>query len=491
MNFYKKLFFFVVMMSFQTACVGQEEVVVYGVAKGSVTLPHNKWGGQRVSVLWTFGTSASSIATEVYYQSFSGTPRIGPKLAKRLSLSPGTPSLTIRELQDTDFGYYKLQLTEYSQNTHTIYRLYKIEVSSPQPSTLLATEDFSLKCVVDSSSARTVTTWFSPTDKELTPGGRISYSETESQLTVRNASRSDTGNWGCVVQYNQKSTTATHGITVVDLNAHSQVIYSSSISKSVLLPCSLSPGLTFKDVKNVGLQSGEWIFTPKTAKHPFTLTSLNLQEEKPTWSIPQNPKLNVSVIRDDNRNFSLIINQPPLENAGLYRCTLKFKNKLELQSTVDLRLLRVVRDVNATLYEGQDVNLTCTVDSILDPSFNVTWAPPRLSKAQLQEVRLTEGSRLTIRSTSEGDSGKWKCSLEKDGNTVISVALKLKIEKVPVDVWLVVLGCAAIFIFTCLIVIIVRLIRRYQQNRGFRRAKRRRTRYCRCEHPKPRGFYHT
>uniref|UniRef100_A0A4W5KD18 CD4-1 molecule n=1 Tax=Hucho hucho TaxID=62062 RepID=A0A4W5KD18_9TELE len=417
---------------------GAEDVFVYGQVGGTVTLPRLKWGSESVLVQWYFGTDTKPL------------------------------------------------ISRNAQGRETI-------VSVQPVSPLLAGENLNLKCDIKEIFEGTQRRWLSPQKQDLNEDKRAKIGN-DGSLTVMSVTGQDNGEWTCVVTYQDRVAYAITSVSVIDLiPAHSQPIYTSVSSLSPLrLPC-LFPiplPLSWSDSQEKVIQGGHWTFTPSAAAGSLTgvvQTLVNLSPGPPlAWVVNQERGLDVSALRRNDLNFTLSKKGVTEGDRGEYTCTVEFQRDYTLKRRMRVEVLQLISSPFPVAFVGQEVNLTCTLGQPLTSDLEVKWIPPRHSSL-LPLGSSPHPAHLTIPEARDRDGGRWSCELWKNKTKLTSVVITLKIERVPMDVWLLVTICAAAVIFILLLVLTVILIRRHRQRVMMpRRGKRR---ICRCKDPKPKGFY--
>ncbi|CAB1333587.1 unnamed protein product [Coregonus sp. 'balchen'] len=467
--------FLSILIALFISSTGAEDVVVYGQVGGTVTLPRSKWGSERVWVKWYFGTDTQAvISRNAYGQEMTRTDF----------------SLIINNIRLEDFKTFKCELNDRSPpipTSVTTFRLFHVSVQR-QDSPLLAGETLTLKCDIEKIFEGMQIRWLSPQKQDLKKDTRAQITN-DVRLTVRMVTSQDHGVWTCVVTYQGREAHANTPVTVMDLSpALPKPVYTSVSSHSFLnLPCSFSipPHLSWSDLQAKGIRGGRWTFTPSPAAGSFTgvvQTLVNLTLGPPSaWVVLQNKGLDVSALLRNNLNLTLLKKEVTEEDRGEYTCAVEFQGDLILNRTMCVEVLQ-----GPVAFVGQEVNLTCTLGHPLNSDLEVKWIPPRHSS--LLPLRSSpHPALLTIPEARDGDSGRWRCQLSRNKTLLTSVDITLKIERVPVDVWLLFTICAAAVIFILLLILTVILIRRHRQRVMLpRRGKRR---FCHCKDPKPKGFH--
>ncbi|XP_041961917.1 CD4-1 molecule isoform X2 [Alosa sapidissima] len=457
-------------------------VVVYAQQGGSIQLPTIEKTKAGDYMTWYFGIKENNITVEVYNKHGLGQISTNNVWKDRISVSDQNDSLIISKVTALEFGFFRYEQKNRQNTVNIVYKLYKVTLTSP--STVLRGEALTLNCNVEKSHVSTTITWIPPETVDNTQR-RISNSQS---LLITNLSWRDKGVWTCLVKYNEATTKATTTIHVVDLlPTPSEPIYTSTAS-SLSLPCSISSPVGWGEVLGKGLQKGGWTFLPAAlgSKEPGQIASLSLNST-PRWDIM--PKgMDGSALEKGHKgnDLSLRMKLVTVADRGNYTCALNFQ-KVKLERTVRVEVLQVVARPSQRAIEGQQLNLTCTLGYSLDPEseLEVKWTPPKA--VSLAALASTPHPHTLSVEASVGHSGRWKCELRRRNETLTSADVSLKIEKLPVDVWLWV-GIASTGLIVILLIFIARaLIKRRRQ-----RTQRRKTRFCCCKNPKPqKGFYRT
>lgn len=122
--------------------------------------------------------------------------------------------------------------------------------------------------------------------------------------------------------------------------SHSQY---TSKSSSLIIPCSISSQVSWEQIKAVGIQGGHWDFFPKpdsglVSPDPLRLFSLSL-EDPVSWKAEQDTGL-IPIPDFKKGTLSLTRTQGREEDKGRYVCSLKFRNGVTLNRTVDVHVLQ-------------------------------------------------------------------------------------------------------------------------------------------------------
>lgn len=148
------------------------------------------------------------------------------------------------------------------------------------------------------------------------------------------------------------------------LPAPARTQYSSAISP-LSIPCWIPPHISWDQVKAKGIQGAHWHFLPKrlhsdrTSGDPQSLYSLSL-EDPLKWKAEQGRDLRA--VPDLNKgNLSLIRKHGREGDRGDYMCTLRFKNRVTLNTTIRVEVLQSESEQSSLL----TVCLSC--DCLLSP----------------------------------------------------------------------------------------------------------------------------
>ncbi|KAK7147568.1 hypothetical protein R3I94_010176 [Phoxinus phoxinus] len=451
----------------------ENHVVVYAQIGGTATLPRD------VSVIsdkessfyvnWYIGKDQTNLV--IYKNPQSGIQK-GKDVKTHASLSSDF-SLQISPVQDFDFDVWRCEQHVLTNKFVKTYKLYRVTI--PTVPAVMSGDSLSLECKVDTSSAKTLVTWIPPENSNC--------SKNELSGSIKVVSTCHSGVWTCKVNYDGREAKATTTVSVIDLSP-SDPIYTSVSSVSppstVNIPCSLFSNIPWSVLNKTGLRGGSWSFTPLSDQNKhLSLLSLSVGPVV-RWDVTKDTDSRVKgrELKDKDLSFH---NLPVSEEIrGEYNCILDFKSKT-LRSKVKVEVLSVSRSGGSQVYEGQSVNLTCTLGHPLDPDLEVKWRCRSCSNRHSSPF-------LSIPKVTREHSGQWTCELWKNENKLTYAVLSLNIEKAPVDIWLCVAISSGVVVFILLIVITIIGIRRHRQVMMYRRRK---TRFCCCKAPQPQGFYKT
>uniref|UniRef100_A0A8C1IK90 CD4-1 molecule n=1 Tax=Cyprinus carpio TaxID=7962 RepID=A0A8C1IK90_CYPCA len=390
-------------------------------------------------------------------------------------------SLKISPVQESDFEIWRCEQHVLSSTYKKTYKLYHVTI--PKVPAVIAGDPLSLECKMDSSPVKPKVTWIPPENSDCHQ--RNHYSE---KIEVKDVSRCHSGVWTCMLEYGLKKkyyTEATTTVSVIDLSASPDTIYTSS--SKVNIPCSLSSDIPWSILNETGLSGGSWSFTPLSdPKSTHSLLSLSVGSVV-RWNKTQGKDSPVKAEGRELKDHVLSINLPVSEKIrGVYTCSLTFSTKT-LSRKVQVEVLNVSSSGGSRVYEGQSVNLTCSLGHQLTSDLEVKW---NCSSCSIFFGLNLHQSTLSIPEVKVEHSGKLTCELWKKGEKLTSAVLSLKIEKAPVDIWLCVAISSGVVVFILLVVVTIICIRRHRQMMMYRRRK---IKYCCCKNPQQnqKGFYKT
>ncbi|XP_063055898.1 CD4-1 molecule [Engraulis encrasicolus] len=413
-------------------------------------------------------------------------------------------SLTFKNVNDSNFNFQFFKYEVKRQDKEFVYELLKVTLTAKPSSTVLYGETLALDCNVPKPQGIAVRiTWSPPETADDARKSSVS-GQSKNSLRVENVSCRDKGVWTCSIHYGGRTTNATTTVHVVDLSPPpSEPIYTSSSSKHPQLPCSLCSAVKWQELQRLGLRGGNWTHVPAPDMEAvpraggasrLVVASLLSPGASPQWHIPAGSKVDGSALQKakPGNDLSLVKTAVTVKDRGTYTCALGFDKGVTLERSVKVEVLQVLALPNSTVFEGKPLNLSCTLGHELAGDLEVKWTPPKASSTSSSFPSL-RSSLLSIPYATLGHSGTWRCELRRKDAPLTSPALtyaslSLKIERVPVDVWLWV-GIASTGVIIILLIFITKsLIKRCRQ----RRPPRRKTRFCCCNNPKPqKGFYRT
>uniref|UniRef100_A0AAY4A0U7 Ig-like domain-containing protein n=1 Tax=Denticeps clupeoides TaxID=299321 RepID=A0AAY4A0U7_9TELE len=348
-----------------------------------------------------------------------------------------------------------------SEETATLiynkHALGPIKVTLSDPPSVFINDMLTLNCDVETNDPMPKIRWIPPdsvTDQRAKYVAQLKGPE----LSFRDPTWKDNGVWTCLLKYDSKKTNATATVRVLDLSPPlSKTVYTSvSPSSSLILPCSLSSAIEWATVMDKGLQGGEWNFRPwpshnNSPNNSTKIASLSLGPPV-KWETPSNLNFDGSLLHQiPVGNLSLVKKGVGAEDRGTYICAHNCRFNF-------FTLLSAFVDPGPTAFEGDTVNLTCSLGHPLTSDLKVKWVAPRLGSNETPHL-----NSQFIFTARQSKAGKYKCELCKGEHIVTSAEVKLKIEKAPVDTWLWVGICSTGLIVIMLIFIGTTLLRRYRK----------------------------
>ncbi|XP_059423018.1 CD4-1 molecule [Carassius carassius] len=459
----------------------EKPIVIYAQIGGTVTLQRVKLEGNEnnIYVNWYRGSESTPTIMK--------NPQSGIQRAKEMKTHAellSDFSLQISPVQYSDYEIWRCVQHFLTQTSEKTYKLYNVTI--PKVPAVVAGEPLTLQCQIDYSPLTPKVTWIPPQNS----GCVLSQYNTKT-VTISDVSRCHSGVWTCKLVYDKRETEAKTTVFVIEFSNVTSTVYTSSpfSSATVDIPCSLSSNIPWSILKESGLRSGSWSFTPLSgAKSTQSLLDLRL-DPVVSWRIPQGANNTVKAEERKLKDQDLSIgNLPVSENVrGVYTCNLKIKTKT-LSSRVKLEVLKVSSSGGPRVFEGQTVNLTCTLGRQHSPDLEVKWSCSSCSF--VSSLKSPHPTFLSIPEVKLKDGGKWTCELLGNGTKLTSAVLSLRIVKAPVDIWLCVAISGGVVGFILLLVIIIICIRRHRQMMMYRRRK---TKFCCCNNPQQnqKGFYKT
>ncbi|KAJ7985197.1 hypothetical protein DPEC_G00349580 [Dallia pectoralis] len=463
--------FLLIFFALFPSTTGADHVDLYVQLGKTVTLPMGKWHSENFYTSWFIDSNF------VIRRNSFGRDSPESQWKDRVSLSTSS-SLTIQNIQ-RDEKNFKCELTKQQETKITTFTLYPVSIKPPAGS-LMAGETLNLKCDLEKFLSGTQMKWLDPEKKERRANN--------DQLTVKGLTGRDHGEWTCVLTYQGREEHVKTFVTVIDLSlAPLQYLYTSNFSSPPLhLPCSFPSYVTWSDLRAKGIQGADWTFKPSQVpgSGPGDF-HINLSLDPPAWGGVKNKRLDVSAVQKNNLSLSLEIKGVTKEDRGTYTCTVAFKNSITLKREIHVEVLYLVSSSSTNVREGQQVNLTCGLGHPLSSDLKLKWIQPS------SQGPLTSSPDLTFfASRKEGNKAtqKWRCELWRNNTKLTTTEISLKIDPVPLDMWLLITITAAAVVFILLLILTVILIRRHRKGLIPRRRKHR---FCRCKDPKPKGFYRT
>uniref|UniRef100_A0A3B4UM09 CD4-1 molecule n=1 Tax=Seriola dumerili TaxID=41447 RepID=A0A3B4UM09_SERDU len=318
-------------------------------------------------------------------------------------------------------------------------------------SPLLPGETLTLSCSVNTRGNKEPEVyWLNP------QGSRMDYRQVNKRATSQH-----TGEWTCVVTDGKKKKETKVSVTVVDLSpAPSDPKYTSK-SKTLNIPCSIAPHVTWEHVKARDVQEIYWQFSPdpssglvsKDTQKLYFLTLNNSLWKNTGQHRELRPVQNLK-----NGDLSLTRKQGREEDRGNYVCNMKFKSGVTLTRTVRVEVLQIISSPQTDLVSGQPLNLTCSLGHPLPSDLHLKWSPPPGSSLPALKSD-HHPANVIIPEVGTGDGGKWECSLLRGKNQLTSAVITLKIEH-RLSVWMLVIICSAAAIVILILILVFILCRR-------------------------------
>uniref|UniRef100_A0A3B4YUG3 CD4-1 molecule n=1 Tax=Seriola lalandi dorsalis TaxID=1841481 RepID=A0A3B4YUG3_SERLL len=392
-------------------------------------------------------------------------------------LSFSGDSLVITNIQEANFGKFFCQMP--SGPRLTSIKILQLSVSMTPRSPLLPGESLTLSCSVNTlGNKKPQVHWLNPQDKK------------ENSLVNKRVTSQDTGKWTCVVTDGKNKKETRVSVTVVDLSpAPSDPKYTSK-SKTLNIPCSFAPHVSWEHVKARDVQEIYWQFSPDpssglVSKDTQKLYFLNLNDS--LWKNTGQHRELRPVQNLKNGDLSLSRKQGREEDRGNYVCNMKFKSGAILNRAVRVEVLQIISSPQTDLVSGQPLNLSCSLGHPLPSGLHVKWSPPPGSSLPALKSE-HHPADVIIPEVGTGDGGKWECSLLQGKNQLTSAVITLKIgEHRKLSVWMLVIICSAAAIVILIVILVFILCRRrkVQLNHPY-------ISFCETTlNPKPKGFYRT
>ncbi|XP_022612355.1 uncharacterized protein LOC111230068 [Seriola dumerili] len=450
---------------------GGAEEVVYAQVGDTVTLKCPEANSQKY-LHWKFDATD---VIELAWINDLGGQQITKDKSWNDKLFLSGDSLVIRNIQEANFGKFFCQSP--SGPPLTSIKVLQVSVSMNPRSPLLPGETLTLSCSVNTRGNKEPEVyWLNP------QGSRMDYRQVNKRATSQH-----TGEWTCVVTDGKKKKETKVSVTVVDLSpAPSDPKYTSK-SKTLNIPCSIAPHVTWEHVKARDVQEIYWQFSPdpssglvsKDTQKLYFLTLNNSLWKNTGQHRELRPVQNLK-----NGDLSLTRKQGREEDRGNYVCNMKFKSGVTLTRTVRVEVLQIISSPQTDLVSGQPLNLTCSLGHPLPSDLHLKWSPPPGSSLPALKSD-HHPANVIIPEVGTGDGGKWECSLLRGKNQLTSAVITLKIEH-RLSVWMLVIICSAAAIVILILILVFILCRRRK-----RKMRHLRHRLCQCKNPKPKGFYRT
>ncbi|XP_035983673.1 LOW QUALITY PROTEIN: T-cell surface glycoprotein CD4 [Fundulus heteroclitus] len=396
----------------------------------------------------------------------------------KLSLSDQS-SLIIKNIEENNFGTFVCRVSDSKKVClKPTFHLFKVSVSMEETSPVIPGDSLTLSCNVETQRKPSVF-W-------MNPMGQSDYTDRRVQ---KRAGTRDNGEWACVVEDNGKKSRFKLPVSVVgelldfvssplfsilDFSSTSEHLFTST-NFPLTVPFLITPNAFVQQIPTK-IKRVQWFFIPQTSSDRQSIFSISPKNE------PQEENsrgLNYENFTKGG-NFSLYRKPSSVDDRGNYTCSITFTNGFTISRTVLVEVLQIIPSPGTDLISGQSLNLSCSTGGPLDPDVQVNWFPPKTSSLAKDELR---SSHLMIPRVGTEDSGSWRCELRRSGATLTSAVITLKIEPI-LTVWMMVTICAAAVILILLLALAFTLFRRRQ-----RKMRHLRHRLCKCETPKPKGFY--
>ncbi|KAF3692089.1 T-cell surface glycoprotein CD4 T-cell surface antigen T4/Leu-3 Precursor [Channa argus] len=413
--------------------------VVYAQVGERVTLKASL-NTQNKYLYWKSGKQNKQLA----WRNPLGGSGLGEHIPKgQYTLSGDT--LIINNITEEDFGNY---ICEVKNEQTTTYQLLRHSVNRKPQSPLLPGDRLFLSCDADAPTGHKPPEiyWVNPQNEIITDN-----------LKNVEATSEHHGQWTCVVKNINKEHNATVDVTVVGLSpAPSHPLYTSK-SSPLTIPCTTS--VSWEQFRAKGLLEVYWEFSHKESSGAISnsrqrLFNLSL-EDRLSWK-EDTPNGFKPVADLQKGKLSLTRKQGREYDRGDYNCTMKFKNGVELISTVQVEVLNIIASPGIVLNSGQELNLTCGHN--LSSDLQLKWTAPKQSSYSESDPK---GPHFTIPKVGTEDSGKWVCELWRNDTKLTSDVIKLKIEP-RLSVWMLVTICSGAVIVILILIVVFILYRRRQ-----------------------------
>ncbi|TSR75255.1 C-X-C chemokine receptor type 3 [Bagarius yarrelli] len=387
-------------------------------------------------------------------------------------------NLTLKKVRISDAGVYVCSLVfegGKSLSANLTLTVVKNDASAPvtmpTPLPLMADTKLFLSCEIEREGINLVglksVRWTGPDGKNyIGKSDRNRYT-----LSVDKVSRIHSGKWICEINYDvQGRLQAMSNVIILDLTQSPlEPIYAANDTSNFALPCSLSSNVSWSIVNATGLIGGSWSFVPVYSSESFPPLLKLHPNPSPIWKIPTGSQNWLMESKVKNHDLSVKISRVSIKHRGIFTCSLDFKSKT-LSSRVQLEVLQVISSAGNGIHEGNTLNLTCTLGHPMSSDLKVNWKAPHASSRDLSHFQSTN---LSIRGVEVKDSGKWTCELKKNGTVLTTATIRVKVEKAPVNIWLLVAITGGVLVIVLLSVIAVIIIRRHRKVMKYTRRRRR------------------
>ncbi|XP_062868093.1 neural cell adhesion molecule 1a isoform X2 [Trichomycterus rosablanca] len=156
------------------------------------------------------------------------------------------------------------------------------------------------------------------------------------------------------------------------------------------------------------------------------------------WFTPNGDKVqenrqDVTVSNNDNSESTLIIYSATVDNAGIYKCVARYKDK-EAQATVNINIYQKLTFVNAPspqeFNEGDDADIVCDIVSSPPPTVNWKYNNIKIQPEKDVRFEVPGNNHLQIHGIKKTDEGNYTC----EGRIMARGEIALRIIKVVVNV---------------------------------------------------------
>ncbi|XP_065932028.1 platelet binding protein GspB isoform X4 [Magallana gigas] len=438
-----------------TNSVGTGQATAILVVSGSlpsINLPSTYSVITGNDITMTCSVSANPAVNSVFWQfraanGFSFT-NITATFKYSISSLTGTSSLTVRSTTSSDNGQYRCQATNQvgtSQSTTVLTVSGSVPVVNiPQNSYSSVTgQDVQIPCSVSANPTATITWTFISTSQSqtsiTTSTSKYTFnpSSTDGTLRIRSTSSSDTGTYRCQATNAVGTSSDSASLSVsgsppsVNFGSSS---YSVTTGQSIQLVCFVSASPTATDIA--------WTFQSNTGGGTTTITSSTSGYSLTTTT--------------SNTQSTLTVLSAQSSNGGTYTCratNLVGTRSASVSLSVSGNIPTVTIPQNSySVVTGQDVQIPCSVSA--SPSASISWIFISTSQSQITissstfkytfNPSSTDGT-LTVRTTTSGDTGTYRCQATNAVGTAsdsatLSVSGSLPLVTIPQNSYSVVTG---------------------------------------------------
>uniref|UniRef100_A0A8W8KZ99 Ig-like domain-containing protein n=1 Tax=Magallana gigas TaxID=29159 RepID=A0A8W8KZ99_MAGGI len=411
-----------------TNSVGTGQATAILVVSGSlpsINLPSTYSVITGNDITMTCSVSANPAVNSVFWQfraanGFSFT-NITATFKYSISSLTGTSSLTVRSTTSSDNGQYRCQATNQvgtSQSTTVL----TVSGSVPVPQLLGPLSP-------------------PPNPRRQSPTSTSKYtfnpSSTDGTLRIRSTSSSDTGTYRCQATNAVGTSSDSASLSVsgsppsVNFGSSS---YSVTTGQSIQMVCFVSASPTATDIA--------WTFQSNTGGGTTTITSSTSGYSLTTTT--------------SNTQSTLTVLSAQSSNGGTYTCratNLVGTRSASVSLSVSGNIPTVTIPQNSySVVTGQDVQIPCSVSA--SPSASISWIFISTSQSQITissstfkytfNPSSTDGT-LTVRTTTSGDTGTYRCQATNAVGTAsdsatLSVSGSLPLVTIPQNSYSVVTG---------------------------------------------------